>query len=119
MAKQQENTKKKWLLLLVRHRYIALGISILLFSAVGATLYAARAFPRGYPLQIGQLQATTKQDAIHTLQDAFQLYQQGTADSLRQALKKFEQARSLFQSVANKEGEATAIRSCPIEAWDC
>ncbi len=114
MAKQKGNKQKKWLLPLVRHRYIALSICLVLFSEVGAAVYSARAFPEGYTLKIGQLPATTKQDAnraaaLRALQQGLELYKQGTADSLRQAIKKWEEALSLFQSAGDKKGEADAL----------
>jgi CHAT domain-containing protein/Flp pilus assembly protein TadD len=47
--------------------------------------------------------------AEQVYQEAFQLYQQGTAESLRQAIPKFEQAAILYRQVGEKSSEARSL----------
>ncbi|MEM7761435.1 MAG: tetratricopeptide repeat protein [Cyanobacteria bacterium P01_A01_bin.40] len=47
--------------------------------------------------------------AAKVFEEGFELYQQGTAESLPQAIKKLEVALLLFRRVNNKKGEAIAL----------
>ncbi|MDM9581853.1 MULTISPECIES: tetratricopeptide repeat protein [unclassified Nostoc] len=80
--------------------------AVLLSNAVGATL-------RNRELQIAQQPETTQQNATRAaaervFQEGMQLYQQGTAESLRQAIAKWQEALKLWQQVDDKGWEATA-----------
>ncbi|MHC5913510.1 MAG: CHAT domain-containing tetratricopeptide repeat protein [Nostoc sp.] len=80
---------------------------VLLSDAVGAT-------PRGTPLQIAQQPGTTSQDATRAAaervyQEGEELYQQGTAESLRQAIGKWQEALKLWQQVDDKPGQANTL----------
>ncbi|MCC5667365.1 tetratricopeptide repeat protein [Nostoc sp. CHAB 5784] len=109
MTKQKGNQQKKWLFILAKYRYIALNISsILLFSVVGTAVNLTCAFSEDYPLKIAQPSATN-QDANRALREGLELYRQGTADSLRQAIKKWEEALSLYRAAGDRKGEVTAL----------
>ncbi|MBW4613612.1 MAG: tetratricopeptide repeat protein [Desmonostoc vinosum HA7617-LM4] len=76
---------------------------VLLSDSVGATL-------RYTPSQIAQ-QPTTTQDATSTaakrlFEEGLELYNQGTVESLRQAIEKWEEALKLWREVDNKAWEA-------------
>ncbi|MEH2131400.1 MAG: tetratricopeptide repeat protein [Nostoc sp.] len=80
---------------------------VLLSDAVGAT-------SRGTPLQIAQQPGTTSQDATRAAaervyQEGMQLAQQGTAESLRQAIAKWQEALKLWQQVDDKGWEARTL----------
>ncbi|MHC5716898.1 MAG: CHAT domain-containing protein, partial [Nostoc sp.] len=80
---------------------------VLLSDAVGAT-------PRGTPLQIAQQPGTTSQDATRAaakrvFQEGFELYQQGTEESLRQAIGKLQEALKLWQQVDDKRWEGITL----------
>ncbi len=92
------------------HRSLALFISLLLLSeSVAAT--AGR-----MGVRIAQQPAATSQDATRAaaeraFQEGKQLYKQGTADSLRQAIAKYEEALSLYRSVGDKAREAVTLNN--------
>jgi len=89
-------------------RSLAVFISLILLSeSVAAT-------PRRMGVTIAQQPATTEQDATRAAAyRAFvqggQLYQQGTAESLRQAIEKWEEALPLFRALGYKEFEAVTL----------
>ena len=63
---------------------------------------------------LAQQPAATQQDATRAaaeraFQEGMQLYQQGTAESLRQAIAKWEEALPLYGAVGDKEGEAFSL----------
>ncbi len=75
------------LLKITRHSLIFLLSAVLLSESVGAT-------PRNKGLQIAQEPGNAQQDATRAAaeklsQEGMELYQQGTAESLRQAIKKW------------------------------
>jgi len=49
--------------------------------------------------------------AKRALTEGAQLYQQGTAESLRQAIAKYEEALKLFRAVGDRSGEASTLRN--------
>jgi CHAT domain-containing protein len=105
-----ENDRKKWLFLLMRYGYIALGINIIFSLEIVAAVYPARALPVVYELQIAQ-QPATKEDANRLLQERLELYRQGKADLLLQAIKKWEEALSLFRAAGDRKEEATVLNN--------
>ena len=106
------STKSQWVFWcllpkLTRYSLTLLLSAVLLSDAVGAT-------PRGTSLQIAQQPGTTSQDATRAaaeqiFQEGKQLYQQGTAESLRQAIGKWQEALKLWQQVDDKLWEATTL----------
>ncbi|MBW4614165.1 MAG: tetratricopeptide repeat protein [Desmonostoc vinosum HA7617-LM4] len=79
---------------------------VLLSDSVSATL-------RNRSLQIAQ-QSTTQQDATRAaaerlLQEGLELYKQGTAESLRKAIEKWQEALKLWRQVDDKAGEAFTL----------
>ncbi len=82
-------------------------VVVLLYDSAGAT-------PLTRGLLLGQQLPTTQQGANPTaaqqaFQDGFQLYEQGTAESLRKAILKLEEALQLWQQVDNKDREANTL----------
>ena len=81
--------------------------AVLLSDAVGAT-------QRNQGLQIAQQPETTQQYVIRiaaelVLQEGMELYQQGTAESLRQAIGKLQEALKLWQQIDDKPSEAITL----------
>ncbi|PHJ60815.1 tetratricopeptide TPR_1 repeat-containing protein [Nostoc linckia z18] len=92
---------------LTRYSLTLLLSAVMLGDAVGAT-------PRKRGLQIAQQPGTTQQDATRAAaervsQEGMQLYQQGTAESLRQAIGKWQEALKLWQQVDDKRWEAITL----------
>ncbi|MEH2348206.1 MAG: tetratricopeptide repeat protein [Nostoc sp.] len=92
-----------------RYSLTLLLSAVMLADAVGAT-------PRNGGLQIAQQPETTQQDATRAAaervsQEGTQLYQQGTAESLRQAIGKWQEALKLWQQVDDKRWEALTLLS--------
>ncbi len=92
---------------LTRYSLTLLLSAVMLANAVGAT-------PRNRGLQIAQQPGTTQQNATRAaaervFQEGVQLYQQGTAESLRQAIGKLQEALKLWQQVDDKPGQADTL----------
>ncbi|WP_414573948.1 CHAT domain-containing protein [Nostoc sp. CCY 9925] len=92
---------------LTRYSLTLLLSAVMLADTVGAT-------PRNRGLQIAQQPGTTQQNATHAAavrltQEGLKLYQQGTAESLRQAIGKFQEAMKLLQQVDDKPWEAVTL----------
>ncbi|MBO1054230.1 MAG: tetratricopeptide repeat protein, partial [Dolichospermum sp. DET73] len=112
--KQQDN----WLMLLVGNGYITLSISILLFGCVSAVTDSNRVLAKDDSSKIAQSPAATKENAERLLEEGRTLYQQGSAESLRQAIQKWQEARLLYRAVGDSEalrrnrgGEATTLNN--------
>jgi tetratricopeptide (TPR) repeat protein len=56
-------------------------------------------------------QEATRAAARRAFQEGLQLFQQGTAESLRQAIAKLEEALRLYQTVGDKQWEATTLNN--------
>ncbi|MEA5549857.1 tetratricopeptide repeat protein [Anabaena cylindrica UHCC 0172] len=87
------------------------GLTMLLTAVLLVDSVAA--MPRGTGLQIAQQQGT-QQEAIRAkaerlLQEGIQLYQQGTKESLLQAINKWEQALPLMRAVRERDGETATL----------
>ena len=90
-----------------RYSFTLLLSMILWSESVGA-------IPRGTGLQITQQPSATSSQANRAaakrlFDEGFQLYKQGTAESLRQARAKFVEALKLWQQVDDKAGQALAL----------
>jgi tetratricopeptide (TPR) repeat protein len=112
--KQQHN----WLMLLVGNGYITLSISILLFGCVSAVTDSNRVLAKDDSSKIAQSPAATKENAERLFEEGKTLYQQGSAESLRQAIQKWQEARLLYRAVGDSEalrrnrgGEATTLNN--------
>ena len=103
--KQQHN----WLVLLVGNGYITLSISILLFGCVSAVTDSSRVFAKDDSSKIAQSPAATKENAERLLEEGKALYQQGSAESLRQAIQKLQEARLLYRAVGDRSGESVTF----------
>jgi CHAT domain-containing protein/Tfp pilus assembly protein PilF len=108
---KKNNQQKNWLLSLVKHGYITLGVGILLFCGVGGAVDSNRALAKDDLPKIAQSSTTNKEKADSIVAEGMELYRQGTADSLRQAIKKWEEALSLYQMVGDRGGEATTLNN--------
>jgi CHAT domain-containing protein/Flp pilus assembly protein TadD len=100
------------------HQSLALFIAVLLLSeSVAATpKQFSPLFKGGWggSSSIAQQPATSEQDATRAAaerayQEGMQLFKQGTAESLRQAITKWEEALSLYQAVGDKKWEAVTL----------
>ncbi|MBW4447149.1 MAG: tetratricopeptide repeat protein, partial [Spirirestis rafaelensis WJT71-NPBG6] len=105
MNKGVKSRRIFWCLLpsFTRRSLIFLLSAVLLSESVGAT-------PRGSGLQIAQQPVTNSQDAIlaaakQVFIEGMKLYQQGTPESLRQAIEKWKAALPLSQQVNDKAGK--------------
>ena len=103
--KQQHN----WLMLLVGKGYITLSISILLFGCVSAVTDSSRVLAKDDSSKIAQSPAATKKNAERLLEEGMTLYQQGSAESLRQAIQKLQEALSLYRVMNDKKNEANTL----------
>ena len=103
--KQQHN----WLMLLVGNGYITLSISILLFGCVSAVTDSSRVLAKDDSSKIAQSPAATKENAERLFEEGKTLYQQGSAESLRQAIQKLQEARLLYRAVGDRSGESVTF----------
>jgi tetratricopeptide (TPR) repeat protein len=92
---------------------LVLLIGILLLSESVARTPTQFSLERGESW-IAQQPAATSQDATRAaaeraLQEGMRLYQQGTVESLRGAIAKLEEARSLYRVVGDRAGEALTL----------
>jgi len=98
------------------HRSLALFMGILLLSeSVAAT-------PGRMGVRIAQQPAATEQDATRAAAERVflegkQLYKQGTAGSLRQAIAKYQEALPLYRAVGDKAREALTVNNIGL-AYD-
>ncbi|HBB33833.1 MAG TPA: tetratricopeptide repeat protein, partial [Cyanobacteria bacterium UBA9273] len=65
-------------------------------------------------MEVAQESNSTQQDATKAVaeqlfQEGVQLFQQGTAESLRQAIGKFEEALPLYNAVGDRRSEAVTL----------
>ena len=106
---KSKNQQNNWLVLLVGRGYITLSISILLLCGVGGVLDSNRVLAKDDSSKIAQSPAATKENAERLLEEGQALYQQGSAESLRQAIQKWQEARLLYRAVGDRGGEATTL----------
>ncbi|MBD2363427.1 tetratricopeptide repeat protein [Anabaena minutissima FACHB-250] len=96
-----------WLAKITHQSLIFLLSAVLLSESVGAT-------QRNQRLQIAQQPENKKQDATRAAadkltQEGLKLFQQGTAESLRQAREKWLEALKLWQQVDDKTWQANTL----------
>ncbi|MBW4673200.1 MAG: CHAT domain-containing protein [Desmonostoc geniculatum HA4340-LM1] len=95
-------------------KFTRYSLTLLLSAVMLADGVGAASRNRG--LQIAQQSGTTQQNATRAAaeqlsQEALELYQQGTAESLRQALEKLQEALKLWQQVDDKRWEANTLNT--------
>ncbi|MDB9437981.1 tetratricopeptide repeat protein, partial [Dolichospermum lemmermannii CS-548] len=105
---KKNNQNNNWLLGLLKHRYTSLGIAVFLLCGV---VDSNRVLAKDDLLKIAQSPAATKENAERVFDEGMKLYQQGSAESLRQAIKKWEEAILLLRAVGNRRGEATTLNN--------
>ncbi|MFO5494777.1 MAG: tetratricopeptide repeat protein, partial [Cuspidothrix sp.] len=108
---ESKNQQNNWLVLLVGRGYITLSISILLLCGVGAVVGSNRVLAQDDLLKIAQSPAATKENAERLLEEGQALYQQGSAESLEQAIQKWQEARLLYRAVGDRRREATTLNN--------
>ncbi|MBD1832820.1 CHAT domain-containing protein [Cyanobacteria bacterium FACHB-472] len=105
------------------HQSLVLLIGVFLLSeSVAATPVRFSPLEKGDwggSPSIAQQPAATSQDATRAaaervFQEGKQLYKQGTADSLRQAIAKYEEALPLYRAVGDKGREALTLNNIGI-----
>ena len=88
---------------LVRYGLTALLGIVLIGESVGARAESAA-------VEVAQEQVSSdraiRKEAKRLTDEGFQLFKQGTAESLKQAVGKFEEALELWRKVGDKEGQA-------------
>ena len=99
--KMVKNQQHNWLLSGLKHPYLVFGIGILL--CCGVCLDSTRILAKDDLGKIAQSSTATRDNAKQLLNEAIKFYNQGTAKSLQQAIKKAEEALSLYGSLNDKE----------------
>ncbi|HEY9872277.1 MAG TPA: tetratricopeptide repeat protein [Candidatus Obscuribacterales bacterium] len=108
--KIQQNSTTCHLLLNSIHRGLAVFVSVLLLSAPGFATLASTG------VKMAQQSEATSKDASgaaaeKAYKEAEQLFQQGTAESRRGAIAKYEEALKLWRSVGDRSQEAQMLQS--------
>jgi CHAT domain-containing protein/tetratricopeptide (TPR) repeat protein len=127
---ERDSTQKKSRLVLLNlvslpgivHQSLVLFIAVVLLSeSVAATpkpfspseqnhiVQGKTLFP--FSLSLFPSDEATRAAAERALQEGAQLYQQGTAESLRQAITKFEEALPLYRAVGDRQSEAVILNN--------
>ncbi|WP_445242798.1 CHAT domain-containing protein [Microcoleus sp. POL10_C6] len=88
-----------------RTQWFLAGMSIAL--SVQLSQPVAAAVPVGKVLQTAQ--TNSSEAAEKALKEGLQLYQQGTAEALRSAIVKFEEALKLYRQAGDKRGQAVSL----------
>jgi CHAT domain-containing protein/uncharacterized protein HemY len=109
MMMTKNNQNNNWLLGLLKHRYTSLGIAVFLLCGVSGAVDSNRVLAKDDLLKIAQSPAATKENAERLLEEGRTLYQQGSAESLRQAIQKWQEALSLYRVVNDKKNEANTL----------
>ena len=81
-------------------------VSVVLLSQVG-TVQAGR----NVETAPGDLQSNVQGEAQRISDEGAKLYQQGTVESLRQAIEKWGKALKLYQQIGDKKWQATVLNS--------
>ena len=97
--------KRHWDIRVFTYRTFAVFISMLLLSNVGLAAGRDEVKVQQQP----RSQQATRAAAEQALNEGMKLYQQGTAESLRQAIGKWEEALRLYQQIDDKGMQAVAL----------
>ncbi|MFM6623182.1 MAG: tetratricopeptide repeat protein, partial [Dolichospermum sp.] len=106
---KNNNQENNWLLGLLKHPSLVFGFGILL--CCGVCVDSTRVLAKDDLGKIAQSSTATKDNAKRLFNEGMKLYQQGTADSLRQAIKKWEEALPLYRVVNDQKQEATTLNN--------
>ncbi|RCJ42715.1 hypothetical protein A6770_07495 [Nostoc minutum NIES-26] len=105
MSKWKTYNSTKWQFLL-----FVVGRTIIVLSSIGLFSESSVAITEQHPINIAQLIQTNLPDASAAAEEAYkkgkQLYEQGTAESLLQAIEFFEKALSLYRQVGDRSSQA-------------
>jgi len=93
--------------MLDRTQWFLAGMSIALSLQLSQPVAAA--VPVGKVVQTAQTNSSDA--AVKALKEGLQLYNQGTAEALRGAIVKFEEALKLFRAVGDRGGEAGTLNN--------
>ncbi|MEQ9553800.1 MAG: hypothetical protein RIM23_29775, partial [Coleofasciculus sp. G3-WIS-01] len=96
----------------MKHRHLGL-IGLISLSGITSLLFGTPAFATTVELIPPRIaQQTANSDAADQIYgEADELFQQGTAESLRQAIPKFEQAVRLYRQAGNQGKEAVSLNN--------
>ncbi|MFM6010546.1 MAG: tetratricopeptide repeat protein, partial [Dolichospermum sp.] len=106
---KNNNQENNWLLGLLKHPSLVFGFGILL--CCGGCVDSTRVLTKDDLGKIAQSSTATRDNAERLFDEGMKLYQQGTADSLRQAIKKWEEALPLYRVVNDQKQEATTLNN--------
>ncbi|HCQ20927.1 MAG TPA: tetratricopeptide repeat-containing protein, partial [Anabaena sp. UBA12330] len=106
---KKNNQNNNWLLGLLKHRYTSLSIAVFLLCGVSAVTDSSRVLAKDDSSKIAQSPAATKENAERLFEEGMTLYQQGSAESLRQAIQKWQEARLLYRAVGDRRVEAITL----------
>ena len=106
---KKNNQDNNWLLGLLKHRYTSLGIAVFLLCGVSGVVDSNRVLAKDDLLKIAQSPGATKKNAERLFEEGMTLYQQGSAESLRQAIQKWQEALSLYRVMNDKKNEANTL----------
>jgi tetratricopeptide (TPR) repeat protein len=109
MMMKKNNQNNNWLLGLLKHRYTSLGIAVFLLCGVSGAVDSNRVLAKDDLLKIAQSPAATKENAERVFNEGMRLYNQGSAESLQQAIQKWQEALSLYRVVNDKKNEANTL----------
>jgi len=106
---KKNNQNNNWLLGLLKHRYTSLGIAVFLLCGVSGVVDSNRVLAKDDLLKIAQSPAATKENAERVFDEGMKLYQERSAESLRQAIQKWQEALSLYRVLNDKKNEAKTL----------
>ena len=106
---KKNNQNNNWLLGLLKHRYTSLSIAVFLLCGVSGVVDSNRVLAKDDLLKIAQSPAPTKENAERVFNEGMTLYRQGSAESLRQAIQKWQEALSLYRVLNDKKNEANTL----------
>jgi tetratricopeptide (TPR) repeat protein len=78
---------------------------------VSAVTDSSRVLAKDDSSKIAQSPAATKENAERLFEEGQALYQKGSAESLRQAIQKWQEARLLYRAVGDRGVEATTLNN--------
>ncbi|WP_445251512.1 CHAT domain-containing protein [Microcoleus sp. Pol14C6] len=90
-----------------RTQWFLAGMSIAL--SIQLSQPVAAAVPVGKVVQTAQTNSSEAADKVY--KEGLQLYQQETAEALRGAISKYEQALKLYRSAGDRDGEAVSLNN--------
>jgi len=108
MMMKKNNQDNNWLLGLLKHRYTSLSIAVFLLCGVSGVVDSNRVLKDDL-LKIAQSPAATKENAERLFEEGMKLYQERSAESLRQAIQKWQEALSLYRVLNDKKNEAKTL----------